>query len=35
MVNSVYPMWSQVVGHDEFDKLVEATPAAARKASAN
>jgi nicotinamidase-related amidase len=35
MVNSVYPMWSQVVGHDEFDKMVEATPTAARKASAN
>jgi hypothetical protein len=29
MVNSVYPMWSQVVGHDEFEKMVEA-PAAAR-----
>jgi ureidoacrylate peracid hydrolase len=35
MVNSVYPMWSQVVGHDEFDKMVEAPPAAARKTSAN
>jgi nicotinamidase-related amidase len=35
MVNSVYPMWSQVVGHDEFEKMVEATPATRRKASAN
>ena len=35
MVNSVYPMWSQVVGHDEFDKMVEIAPAASRKASAN
>ena len=35
MVNSVYPMWSQVVGHDEFEKMVEAAPAAARKASAD
>jgi ureidoacrylate peracid hydrolase len=35
MVNSVYPMWSQVVGHDEFEKMLEATPAAARKAPAN
>jgi hypothetical protein len=35
MVNSVYPMWSQVVGHDEFEKMVEAAPAAPRKASAN
>jgi nicotinamidase-related amidase len=34
MVNSVYPMWSQVVGHDEFEKMVEAT-SASRKASAN
>jgi nicotinamidase-related amidase len=34
MVNSVYPMWSQVVGHDEFEKMVEATPTP-RKASAN
>jgi ureidoacrylate peracid hydrolase len=32
MINSVYPMWSQVVGHDEFEKMVEATQ---RKASAN
>ena len=35
MVNSVYPMWSRVVGHDEFEKMVEAAPAAPRKASAN
>ena len=35
MVTSVYPMWSQVVGHDEFDKMVETTPATLRKASAN
>src|SRR3989449_8387929 len=35
MVNSVYPMWSQVVGHDEFDKMVEASPTASRQASAN
>jgi ureidoacrylate peracid hydrolase len=34
MVNSIYPMWSQVVGHDEFEKMLEATPAS-RKASAN
>ena len=33
MVNSVYPMWSRVVGHDEFDKMVEASPAAPRKAA--
>jgi ureidoacrylate peracid hydrolase len=35
MVNSVYPMWSQVIDHDGFEKMIEATPAAARKASAN
>lgn len=35
MVNSIYPMWSQVVGHDEFEKMVEATPAVPRKAAAN
>jgi ureidoacrylate peracid hydrolase len=35
MVNSVYQMWSRVVGHDEFEKMVEAAPAAPRKASAN
>jgi ureidoacrylate peracid hydrolase len=34
MVNFVYPMWSQVVDNDEFDKMVEASPTAARKASA-
>ena len=32
MVNFVYPMWSQVVDNDEFDKMVEVT--ASRKASA-
>jgi ureidoacrylate peracid hydrolase len=35
MVNSVYPMWSQVIDHDGFEKMIEATPATARKASAN
>jgi ureidoacrylate peracid hydrolase len=35
MVNFVYPMWSQVIDHDDFDKMIEATPVAARKASAN
>jgi hypothetical protein len=35
MVNFVYPMWSQVVDNDEFDKMVEASPTASRKASAN
>jgi ureidoacrylate peracid hydrolase len=35
MVNSVYPMWSRVVGHDEFDKMLEPAPAAMRKVSAN
>ena len=34
MVNFVYPMWSQVIDNDEFDKMVEASPAASRKASA-
>jgi ureidoacrylate peracid hydrolase len=34
MVNSIYPMWSQVVGHDEFEKMLEAAPAS-RKAAAN
>src|SRR4029453_19276973 len=28
MVNFVYPMWSQVVDNDEFDKMVEASPTA-------
>jgi hypothetical protein len=28
----VFPMWSQVVDHDEFAKMIEAAPAA-RKAS--
>ena len=26
MLTFVYPMWSQVVDNDEFDKLLEATP---------
>jgi ureidoacrylate peracid hydrolase len=34
MVNFVYPMWSQVIDNDDFDKMIEASPAA-RKASAN
>jgi len=34
MVNFVYPMWSQVIDNDDFDKMIEAAPAAARKASA-
>src|SRR3982074_1146718 len=28
MVNFVFPMWSQVVDHDEFDKMIEASPLA-------
>jgi ureidoacrylate peracid hydrolase len=28
MVNSVYPMWSQVIDNDEFDKMIEASPLA-------
>jgi ureidoacrylate peracid hydrolase len=35
MVNFVYPMWSQVIDNDDFDKMIEASPTAARKASAN
>ena len=34
MVSFVYPMWSQVVDNDEFDKMIEASPSASRKASA-
>jgi nicotinamidase-related amidase len=34
MVNFVYPMWSQVIDNDDFDKMIEAVPATARKASA-
>jgi hypothetical protein len=34
MVNFVYPMWSQVIDNDDFDKMIEAAPPAARKASA-
>jgi hypothetical protein len=33
MVNFVYPMWSQVIDNDDFDKMIEAAPATARKAS--
>ena len=33
MVNFVYPMWSQVIDNDDFDKMIEASPVA-RKASA-
>jgi hypothetical protein len=32
MVNFVYPMWSQVIDNDDFDKMIEAVPV--RKASA-
>jgi len=35
MVNSVYPMWSQVVGHDEFDKMVQPETVEHKRASAN
>jgi nicotinamidase-related amidase len=35
MVNFVYPMWSQVIDNDEFDKMIEGPPPAARKAEAN
>ena len=35
MVNFVYPMWSQVIDNDEFDNMIEASPGASRKASAN
>jgi hypothetical protein len=28
MVNSIYPMWSQVIDNDGFDKMIEATPVA-------
>jgi nicotinamidase-related amidase len=33
MVNFVYPMWSQVIDNDEFEKMIEAAPTTARKAS--
>jgi len=33
MVNFVYPMWSQVIDNDDFDKMIEASPVA-KKASA-
>ena len=32
MVNFVYPMWSQVIDNDEFDKMIETTPAASASA---
>ena len=35
MVNSVYPMWSQVVDHDEFDKMVQPETVEQKRASAN
>lgn len=31
MVNFVYPMWSQVIDNDEFEKMIEAAPSTARK----
>jgi nicotinamidase-related amidase len=34
MVTFVYPMWSQVIDHDDFDKMIEPTSVAAKKASA-
>jgi ureidoacrylate peracid hydrolase len=34
MVNLIYPMWSQVVDHDEFDKMIEPSPTTSTKASA-
>jgi nicotinamidase-related amidase len=33
MVNFVYPMWSQVIDNEEFDKMIEASPMPSRKAS--
>jgi nicotinamidase-related amidase len=35
MVNFVYPMWSQVVDNDEFDKMIEANQTSSIKAPAN
>jgi ureidoacrylate peracid hydrolase len=35
IITSVYPMWSQVVGHDEFDGMIEAASATQGKAAAN
>jgi ureidoacrylate peracid hydrolase len=35
MVNSVYPMWSQVIDNDELDRMIEPSATASRKASAN
>jgi len=34
MVDRIYPMWSQVVDHDEFDRMIEPGPIAAAKAPA-
>src|SRR5439155_2070294 len=34
MVTNIYPMWSQVIDNDEFDKMIEAAPATAGSASA-
>jgi ureidoacrylate peracid hydrolase len=35
MVNFVYPMWSQVIDNDDFDKMIEASPIPSNRASAN
>jgi nicotinamidase-related amidase len=35
MINSVYPMWSQVVGHDEFDNMLQPETGEQKRASAN
>ena len=34
MINLIYPMWSQVVDHDEFYTMIEASPVASAKAPA-
>jgi len=34
MVNFVYPMWSRVLNNDELDKMIETSPVATKKASA-
>jgi ureidoacrylate peracid hydrolase len=34
MVNFVYPMWSRVLDNDELDKMIETSPIATKKASA-
>jgi nicotinamidase-related amidase len=33
MVQFIYPMWSQVVGHDEFDKMIETSSVDSAKAA--